>query len=259
MNNDIIDIVVVGTGSNGNGYIVRWNGVKILLDAGMSGDSVRKMNGNRLSDISAVFVTHEHKDHAKYVDDYLKFGIPVYIPQNSDIQATPKLAHSLHFITESSEWKRLPNTLIKYRATLQAHDAICFSYEFCLDDTVLHYVTDTREIHIAELQKQGIHFWICECDYSEELMSYNDNTMSAEIAARNVRTRETHLSDKYVEKFFASTPHDAVLFVHWSKLNFNKEKFLDTMRNITWCGVAEAGKNYKFNAYPREEIKSDAY
>lgn len=259
MNSGVIDVVVVGTGSSGNAYIVKWDNVKILLDAGMSGDSIRKMNGNKLSDITAAFITHEHKDHAKYVDDLIKFGIPVYIPKDSNITVDRKYSNSLHKIEESKEWKRLPDTEIRYRAKLQSHDVPCFGYEFYLDDTILHYVTDTKEIQLSEPQKQGIHWWICECDYTVELMEYNDNTMSAEIAARNVRTRETHLSDRYVEKFFTDTHHDAVLFVHWSKLNFDKEKFVDTMRNVTWCGVAEAGKNYKFNAYPREEIKSNAY
>lgn len=259
MNNDVIEVIVVGTGSSGNAYIVKWDNVKILLDAGMSGDSIRKMNGNKLSDITAAFITHEHQDHAKYVDDLIKFGIPVYVPKESNISPDKKYINSLHKIEESNAWKRLPDTDIKYRAKLQNHDAPCFGYEFCLNNAVLHYVTDTKDIQLCKPQKKGIHFWVCECDYSEELMSYNDNTMSAEIAARNVRTRETHLSDDYVENFFWEIRHDAVLFVHWSKLNFDKEKFLDAMRNVTWCGVAEEGKTYKFNAYPMERSKENAY
>jgi phosphoribosyl 1,2-cyclic phosphodiesterase len=78
----VIEICFLGSGSSGNCAVVRTEKTAVLLDAGLS----RRETGRRLAargltleSIAAVFVTHEHSDHARAALDLAEtLGIPVY-------------------------------------------------------------------------------------------------------------------------------------------------------------------------------------
>lgn len=250
---DEIKVTVVGTGSSGNAYIVECQGIKILLDAGMSGNNIRKANGNKLSDIRAAFITHEHKDHAGFILDLIGFGVPIYLPQDCNVFIPEKYKNTIRRVVASDEWVMISGTPIRYRATLQNHDVPCLSYEFDIGCSVLHYVTDTVEIAYPP-QPYADHYWICECDYTEKCMAKNEETESAEIAHRNIRTRDNHLSDDYVTNFFKPIENTAVLIVHQSELNFDKQEFKRKAKGICYC-LAEKGKSYIFDKNKISEVK----
>lgn len=243
--NEQIKVTVVGTGSSGNAYLVEWQNMKFLLDAGISGNNIRKANGYKLSDISAAFITHEHKDHAGFVLDLIGFGVSIFLPKDCNVFIPDKYKNSIKYIEESVGWNNLYGTPLRYRANWQKHDAPCFGYEFLMNNTTLHYVTDTAEIQAADFQQLGKHYWICECNYSNALMAHNDETLSAEIAQRNMRTRDSHLSDDYVIKFFKGLDDTAILFVHHSELNFDIKDFRRKARGLKYQ-IAQNGKSYIF-------------
>jgi phosphoribosyl 1,2-cyclic phosphodiesterase len=78
----VIEIAFLGSGSSGNCAVVRTGRTAVLLDAGLS----RRETGRRLAargltleSIAAVFVTHEHSDHARAALDLaMTLGVPVY-------------------------------------------------------------------------------------------------------------------------------------------------------------------------------------
>lgn len=53
-------VVCIGTGSNGNGYVLQGGESKILLDAGCSWKEVEKACGFEVHNIDFALVTHEH-------------------------------------------------------------------------------------------------------------------------------------------------------------------------------------------------------
>jgi phosphoribosyl 1,2-cyclic phosphodiesterase len=71
----------LGSGSSGNSMLVQAGGTRVLLDAGITVLQLQKrLSKFRLSlpDLNAVFLTHEHGDHAQSA--YLlskRFGVPV--------------------------------------------------------------------------------------------------------------------------------------------------------------------------------------
>lgn len=207
---ETVKIAVVGTGSKGNAYLVTVGDSKILLDAGMPAAKVRKFNDNKICDIDAFLVTHTHGDHSKYVDEYMKMG--------------------LYFIFTDTPFRR--EKYIVY-PNMQSHDIPCrgYSIDFPEQGIMLHYITDTGAINISKEYRtmpNRRHYWICECDYCEQTMDYNNRHESAEMVMRNNRTRETHLSDRQVAEYFKKTDKvfaDAILFVHTSKQNFDIEVF----------------------------------
>ena len=143
--------------------------------------------------------------------------------------------------------------IFKTLGDYQKHDVECRGYHIDFPDKgiMLHYITDTVEPIVSSeyLKADRRHYWIIECDYTEETMRYNDEHESASVAMRNQRTRETHLSDRTVIDFFKreDIPADAILFVHKSALNFDYKLF-----NSEWnkelprlsMAVAENGARY---------------
>ena len=62
-----VTVSVLGSGSRGNATFVRTEGVRLLIDAGMSRKEIAKRLdaiGEDPDGIDAVLVTHEHNDHA---------------------------------------------------------------------------------------------------------------------------------------------------------------------------------------------------
>lgn len=99
-----MELVVLGSGSNGNSALVRAGGTTILLDAGLS---ARKTLARLASagvdpgEIDAVLLTHEHGDHAG--------GLPVLLRSlNCPVYATRLTADELRRQDERyarAEWR----------------------------------------------------------------------------------------------------------------------------------------------------------
>lgn len=68
-----------GSGSSGNSYaLIADNGEILAIEAGCKFMDFKKMIDWRISDVAGCIVSHEHGDHARYIKDFMKAGIPVY-------------------------------------------------------------------------------------------------------------------------------------------------------------------------------------
>ena len=67
-------VVVLASGSKGNAIYIETNETKILIDAGISLLQIKlrlKKQGICFDNLDAVFITHEHIDHIKYLKTIL--------------------------------------------------------------------------------------------------------------------------------------------------------------------------------------------
>ena len=64
---------VLSTGSAGNGYILTCGDERLILECGVSFNSVLAELVYNISGVKGVLVTHNHSDHAGCLEDYLKF------------------------------------------------------------------------------------------------------------------------------------------------------------------------------------------
>ncbi len=83
--------------SSGNSAYIRSGNHEVLIDAGLSAkqvsDSLMKL-GTNISNLSAIFITHEHIDHIKALNVICRHhNLPVYIPSKS-----------LEFVAKSMPW-----------------------------------------------------------------------------------------------------------------------------------------------------------
>ncbi len=75
-------VAVLGSGSAGNSVIVESGGRRLLIDAGFSCRQIEQRLaslGEEAADIEALLLTHEHQDHCRGADVFLRrYGIPVH-------------------------------------------------------------------------------------------------------------------------------------------------------------------------------------
>lgn len=78
-----MNFISLGSGSSGNCYLLQSGETSILLDAGISARSMKKVfkdyDMSLEEDVGAVFITHDHADHIKAVGDIAKdYGKTIY-------------------------------------------------------------------------------------------------------------------------------------------------------------------------------------
>jgi phosphoribosyl 1,2-cyclic phosphodiesterase len=76
-------LISLQSGSNGNCVYVESDGVKLLVDAGISGIQAKErleLHGRDVTSVDAVLISHDHVDHSRSMGIYhRKFGLPIYV------------------------------------------------------------------------------------------------------------------------------------------------------------------------------------
>lgn len=94
-------VASLNSGSNGNCYYIGNQNEAILIDAGIScRETERRLKrlGLQLSNVKAIFITHEHSDHVHGIPSiHKKFKIPVYITTRTLLKAQLRNAEAYNF------------------------------------------------------------------------------------------------------------------------------------------------------------------
>jgi phosphoribosyl 1,2-cyclic phosphodiesterase len=82
------------SGSSGNCIYVEAGGVRLLIDAGITGVQSQErlaVHGRDIRDVDAVIISHDHGDHIRHAGVYQrKFGIPIYVTTATLAAATSR-------------------------------------------------------------------------------------------------------------------------------------------------------------------------
>ncbi|MCS7303653.1 MAG: MBL fold metallo-hydrolase [Thermoguttaceae bacterium] len=80
-------MVVLQSGSNGNCVYVEGGGVRLLVDAGISGRQAElrlASHGMDIRQVDVLLISHDHRDHIRTLGVFQrKFGIPAYITEKT--------------------------------------------------------------------------------------------------------------------------------------------------------------------------------
>jgi len=214
----------LGSGSSGNSYLVSKNKTNILVDCGFSVTELEKRMSKREmkpSEITAIFLTHEHDDHSKGVFAFAeKHDKPIYLTYGTLKMCQKKIKNSYNLkINIISPLDNLElNEFIIYVIPVphDAREPVQFKFES--EKKTLAIITDlgfgNKEL-INSIQK--INALILESNHDDNLIhqsSYPKNLKD------RIRSNYGHLSNQ-------------------NSLQILKKLNLD---NLKWLGAAHLSK-----------------
>lgn len=246
-----MELVVLGSSSRGNCYLLRGITETLILEAGVPFLEVKKEMDFDISKILGVLVTHEHMDHAKYIGQYIKAGIPVYASRGT----IKKLGYEGHHrvLEVSSEkifsaggsFRVIPFDVI--------HDAAQpFGYLISHPESgVILFATDT---HYLPNRFDGVNNMIMECNYSLDIA--NANIAAGAPKAVRDRVLETHMELSTFKKMLKANDVSGlnnVVMVHLSDGNSNAKRFQREIEEVIpgkKVTIADKGTRINLNKHP---------
>lgn len=189
------------SGSTGNAFLLDVRGTCILIDAGKSAKALcQAINacGHSPSDISAVFVTHEHSDHIKALPVFLKKNpIPVHLPVGCayKLACEPSAAELLvpHPPIHTEELNG-----IRISSFLTPHDSQCsvgYRIEIPTENGIyrIGFATDIGYVSPAvEENLTGCHAVVLESNHDPDMLEYGPYPYDLK---RRVASKRGHLSN----------------------------------------------------------------
>ncbi len=150
---------VLFSSSGGNCTYIKNEKEEILIDAGLSAkqisDSLLKL-GTKLSNISSIFITHEHIDHIKALNVICRHHrIPVYAPVESIDYISKNMPWTEDLLVENSGgavWELDTMRIISYNTPHDSLGSLCFRIE--TGSETLGYATDIG--HLTDDVKRAL-------------------------------------------------------------------------------------------------------
>lgn len=223
------------SGSSGNCYYIGNQDSAILIDAGLSSRKIKKhLNeiGRRLADIKAIFITHDHIDHIKGVQELtLSHKIPLYATAHTlsgiELNRFTNQADKNCFRPINFESPIIIGDIriIAFEVEHDAKGAAGFHIENSHQKITL--ATDLGHIsHRAANYLRKANIMILESNYDEEMLARGPYPPYLQ---ERIRGSKGHLGNHQVAEFLANhiqehTSH--VFLAHLSEHNNSVEKAL---------------------------------
>ena len=154
----------LASSSAGNAYVVSDKDTRILLECGVSHSKLQKLSGFKLSEFQACLVSHEHKDHAKSVQELIERGMAVYMSQGTaealETDGTELIGHMEQFNVGSLD-------IVPFTTFHDAREPLGFLIKSRVDGDVLAFATDTVNLRY---KFPGLNILAIEANYDKNIL-----------------------------------------------------------------------------------------
>ena len=232
-------IKVGGTGSSGNGYLLKTSKDSLLLEAGIPKADMLNMVDWDVSGISGCLITHKHSDHAKHIKEYLLYGFSLYASENVNPDLKCR-AEPLRRLKKANIGKF---TVIPF--AVPHDDTEC-------DGFVIEHEEIGRLLYMTDLE-------YCPYDFSKlgvdhVLIEANYSTKYVDMAAPNTaHIFKGHMEIETCKRFISSLNGEklrSVGLIHLSNNNSDRDSFKAEIESIitgdTYVWVAKKGDEVIF-------------
>lgn len=154
----------LASSSAGNAYIVSDNDTRILLECGVSHKKLQKLSGFSLSEFQGVLVSHEHKDHAKSVEELISRGMEVYMSQGT---AEALETDAVNLIESMEQFNVGSLDIVPFATFHDAREPLGFLIKSRVDGDVLAFATDTVNLRY---KFPGLNILAIEANYDKHIL-----------------------------------------------------------------------------------------
>ena len=154
----------LASSSAGNAYVVSDQETRVLLECGISHSKLQKLSGFSLSEFQACLVSHEHKDHAKAVEELISRGMAVYMSQGTaevlETEGAELIEHMAQFNIGSLD-------IVPFTTFHDAREPLGFLIKSRVDGDVLAFATDTVNLRY---KFPGLNILAIEANYDKNIL-----------------------------------------------------------------------------------------
>lgn len=243
-----MELKVIGSGSQGNSYILTNDTNVLLIELGVNFKRIKKALDFNISNVDGALVSHIHSDHSKAIKDAVECGIDVYSGAET-IEATGLKNHRLKPMKAKKAYMIGSFKVMPFELR---HDVPCLGFIIKHEDCGnVVFITDT---YYSPFRFKDVNQWIIEANYSQSILDGKDGYGNQNDFLRN-RVMSSHLSIENCSSLLAandlSTTNNIVL-THLSDRNSNAAEFKESIENQTGktVNIAETGLTINFKKRP---------
>ncbi|QQL43810.1 MBL fold metallo-hydrolase [Sulfuriroseicoccus oceanibius] len=223
----MLEFLVLGSGSGGNAFVVRNAacGTTVMVDAGLSARQlVTRLErvGVDPDSLSAIVLTHEHGDHTRGLDVFLrKRDVPVFANRHTAQVVGEKMKSPVRWqIVQTGAGFQIGGVL-KAECFSIPHDAVdpmAYVFESC-GGARLAVMTDLGFASSLVISKlQTAHAAVLEANYDDFLLQ--EDTKRPWSTKQRIASKHGHLSNVQVKELLADAVEDgleALVLCHLSR------------------------------------------
>lgn len=244
---------VLGSGSNGNGYILQSKESALIIEAGMPFSVARQALKFNVRKVAGVLVTHCHSDHAGRVKEYAKMGgLNIYSSHETLVQTGMTDFGFIHRAKPIEPGKNYEIGEFKVRSFDLVHDVR--NYGYLIEHPEMGLICFLTDTHYSPFIFPGLNNIIVECNYS-------DNKLDEQVISGNVhpsmaeRIRGSHMAESTMVEFLKANDMSAVnniCIIHLSAGNSDVSSITKSVTAVTGKTpfIAKAGFGIEFNKTP---------
>lgn len=246
-----MELKVLGSSSKGNCYLLDNGKDCLMIECGIAFKEIQKAVNFDISRIAGVVVSHEHGDHAKYVNKCLDARIPLFMSQGTKDALKLSECALVHAMNELKVYQIGAFRVQPFNAQHDAREPFGFLIYHPECGKVL-FATDTFYLRYTF---QGLNNILIECNYDQEILDANVEAGKLPMALR-MRTMKSHCSfttcrETLLANDLSKVNH--IVLIHLSDGNSNEKMFQRTIQEETGktVHVAQSGMTIKnFNVSP---------
>ena len=238
----------INSGSKGNGYALISEEDVLLLECGVPAKDMLKTIDYQTSKVVGCLLSHEHGDHAKYIKQYMQYGVKVY--GSDEVQSNIELIYGekIEGIKRMNRKKLGSFSVIPFRVPHGETD--CDGRLIDSPEGKLLFITDA-EYCPYDFSKMNINYGLIECNYSMDNISFEHDEV------KNRRVVQTHMEVQTCKRLIQSINSESLRsigLIHLSAENGNPQRFRDEMRSQVDADVdiwiSEKGIQKEFKLEP---------
>jgi len=231
-----VELLVIGTGSAGNAYALHAGGSVLLLDAGIPVRQIVRAVPDWRSVVGCL-ITHEHGDHAQSAEAVAKMGVPTLASEGTiaAIHRDGRLT-LLNAIQMLSAVKLGDFTVMAFETQHDAAQPCGYVIRYDPTGETALYATDT---YYLSRTFPGIHYWIVECNYVDEVLDEQLDDGELTEALRK-RLKKSHMSMRRLLDALKANDLSktrAIVLVHLSDERSDEKAMVRAVKEVT--GIEE--------------------
>lgn len=220
---------ILGSSSSGNCYLLQSKTQTLIIECGVDIKQVMKALNFDISNVICCLVSHEHKDHSKYVWELMRKGIDVFASEGTfeSLGIDKFMSHRINYLFSETVQKIGDFVVIPFKTKHDAAESLGF-YIFHSEMGSMIFATDTYYIDFT--LKDADHIFI-ECNYAKDILQ--DRDLPLNLKKRIIKS---HFELNNVKKYLTSLDlikTEEIVLLHLSDGNSDSERFKREIEGLT--------------------------